>query len=177
MTESRQDVRQHRSRDLLDQIAGATDKDLDVLLRSANKEFTPPLRMKVTGLDRVVTIENLSVQNPETGVNRIIPPVSNLLPLFWNTGTVTAPTTNNSNATTDTGPSTVLVNITDGEYQRLGISLNGLGQIQLTVGEESTGGDASTATAPVVPNNTFGIGHVLLSNTGGTINVITSSEV
>ena len=174
MTEGKLDVRQSRTRDLLDQIATSVDVNGDNLLRSINKELTPPFAMQVTGT-HAIQVGAISVQNPETLENRIAPPISGEIPFGWTVGNITIPASNNNNITNDTGGPAVLLNITTGHYVRMGISINKLGQIVVTLGDSNL--TLASATAPKIPANTVALGFAVLQNVGGTIQDVTSASL
>ncbi len=168
------DIRQAISRDLLDQITGVSNSQIDTALLAINKELTPPLRMVASSSpDQTVTIENIFVQNPSTLRNYVIPPISNTLPNFTS-GTVTLPTVSGGTVTVTPG-NDVTLTLSVGNFIKMGISLDANGQLVVQFGTE--GASISAATVPPVPNNTFAIGYVVVENIGGTIQTIDNQDI
>lgn len=170
------DARQIISRDTLTQIANnAANKELDDLFRSIDSELANPLRMLPTATpNRTVNIQNILVTNPEHGRRRTIPPISNLIPTFVS-GTVTLPAASGGNITNNTGGPAVVLTLATSEFLKVGLNLNALGQIQITLG--LAGATEALATAPAVPTNTFAIGYIVAENIGGTIQNVTNARI
>jgi hypothetical protein len=171
------DIRQSELREdsaLTKQITdGSTLKVSDVLI-SVDKELQPPLRMRITGTHEI-TVDSIVVPNPQTNMSKTIPPISNVIPLSFSGATVSIPATNNNNITQSTSGDVLLLNITDTHYLRVGISLNSLGQIVLTAGQSNA--SLASASAPIIPGNTYGIGHIIVQNISGNIQALTGSNI
>lgn len=162
------DIRQSELREEAPTCKQTTDGStigVNDLLVSIDNELQPPLRMRVTAT-HVVTVDSIYLTNPETGRQRTIPPVSNLIPLSFSSGTITIPAANNNNIVPSAGDQ-VLLNIPDGHYARVGVHLNPLGNFVLTIGDSNA--SLASATAPAVPNNVHAVGHIVVQNVSGTI--------
>lgn len=156
------DARQTISRDTLTRITGAANSQADDIFRALDSEITPPLALTATGANRVVTIGNITVTNPDTSLNRTIPPISNLIPSFT-TATVTLSATGAGTATA-TGGSTVNLGMTASQFLRIGISLTATGVITLTSGTAAA--SLAAATIPPTVSGLFAIGHVVVRTDG-----------
>lgn len=174
MVESRLDARQSRSRDLLDQLANLSDTDLDALVRGINAELTKPFRLTLSS-PYVINVGALSIQNPNTERNNTVPPIVNALPFSWTDGNITVPSVNNNNITNDTGGPTILLNLGAGEFVRMGVSVNGLGQIIITLGDPNT--TLNLATVPPITPGTFSVGYVVLQENAGNIEAIENEDI
>lgn len=172
---TRPSTTQIKEKDALSQITGTgTDTLLKDILASVNSEVTPPLAMSETATpDLVLNIGSISVTNPETGKITTIPPIGGLLPSFAS-GTVTFPASSGGNATPSAG-NALQINITSGNFLKVGIYLQSNGDLLLLAGIE--GASASAASAPATISGTFAIGYVTLENVGGTIQNITNARI
>jgi hypothetical protein len=150
----------------------ADGKELDDILESIDDELTMPLRMLQNfPADRILNIENIIVENSETGRKRTIPPIANLLPAFTS-GTVEFPATSGGTIVVTPGTDATLT-LTDNYYIKVGINLDATGDLNLTFGQEAT--TITNATNPPTVPNTFAIGYVIIWNNGGSIyNVVNS---
>jgi hypothetical protein len=149
------DARQTVSRDVLDQLASAAGVELDNLLRSLNSNDTPPLKMSVTGTDRVVSVGSIFVTNPETSKNRTIPTISNTLPSFTS-GTITAAATGAGNLVySPSTASPTAIGMVGSQFRKFSINLDAAGNLTIIGG--TAGASLAAATAPPSMNNTFGI--------------------
>lgn len=169
------DIRQSISRDVLDQLALVANKEVDDLLRSINEELTAPLQLRASSpADRVTNIDSMFVTNPETLRNRTIPPISNTLPNFTG-GTVTLPAASGGNITNSTSGPAVVLTLPVGQFAKVGIHLDAVGNLQIIVG--TPGASIAAAAAPAIPSNTYPIGYVIAENVGGTIQNVTNARV
>lgn len=166
------DARQVIDRDLLNRITGASGSQTDTIVAALNSEITPPLAFSVTGVNRVVTIGNISVTNPSTNLNRSVPPIANLIPAFTS-GTITLDPTGAGTATPSVGVALALGMIAS-RFMRVGINIDSLGLLTLTKGIQAT--TLAAASTPEVPSGLFGIGHIVVRTDGSNnvANVLTS---
>lgn len=174
------DARQSISRDLLDQLALVANKEVDDLLRSINKELTPPFQMhQDTGSNRVLKIENYTVTNPETLRKKSIPPISNTLP----TGgtfpiSLTFPASSGGtvliSGTAFSGAAPTLT-VSVGNFIKVGINYDANGNITLTFGTENV--TEAAATAPPTVDGMYAIGFVTLQNSAGTIQNVQNTYI
>lgn len=174
------DGRQSVSRDVLDQLAAAAGIEYDNLMRSINKELTPPLQMhQDTGSNRVLKIEDYTVTNPETLRKHSIPPINNVLP----TGitfpiSLTFPASSGGSvaisgtAFSGTAP-TLTVSVS--QFIKVGVNFDANGNITLTFGTE--GASVAAATAPPTVDGMYAIGFAVLQNVAGTISNVTNTNV
>ena len=170
------DIRQLRSRDELDQIAGTVDQQLDALMRSVNDELVMPLRMLSSSTpDLTFTIDPITVTNPITGRTRTIPTILNTLPIFTG-GTVTLPASVGGTVTVSPGANPTLSGLTASNFIKMGISLDATGQLIIQFGIE--GATVAAATTPPQVDGTFGIGYVVVeADGGGNVQVINNSDI
>jgi hypothetical protein len=152
------DARQVVSRDLLDQIANATETELDNILRSLNSNDTPPLKFSVTGNNRILSIGSIFVTNPETSKNRTIPTITNLIPNFTS-GTVTAPSIGVGSITVSAG-SPLAISMSASKFLKVGINVDVTSNIILTAGVAAS--SLAAATAPAAVAGTFSPGYIVL---------------
>lgn len=176
------DIRQTILKDVVNQLAdNQANVEVDDLLRSVDNEVTPPLRMKIVSpATHVVTIDPLVVVNPETNRNRTIPPIAGVaLPLSFASATVTLPSGGGSgtgNVTESTVANTVALSMSANQFQRIGLFMNQVGQIQLTVGIAA--GTAAAATIPTNINGAFAIGHILAATDGSNeVNAVVNTSL
>ena len=163
----------HRGTEL-PRITGATDSEGDNIIDAIDSELTPPLELKETGTpDLVLNIGNIVVSNPETSLTRTIPPIVGLLPTFAS-GTVTFPAASGGNAVPSSG-NNIVITVASGNFLKVGIYLEGDGDIFLLAGTE--GASETAATQPAAVDDTFFIGYVVLENVGGTIQNITNARI
>lgn len=156
---------------------GATNTvpvELDNVLNALNSEVTPLLELKPSATPNlVVSVGALSATNPETGAKRVIPPISNLLPVFTG-GTITFPSASGGSATPSAGTA-IVITISVGNFLKVGISLTAAGNLVLQSGAQ--GATEALATAPALVPNSFAIGYVVLQNVAGTIQPITAARI
>lgn len=166
------DIRQMRSRDTLDRITGVADSKLDLIVRDLNSEITPPLPFSVTGANRVVTIGNITRTNPTTGLNRTIPPISNLLPSFTS-ATVTMSATGAGTATPSVG-SAINLGMTASQFLKIAVNIDATGSITLTSG--TAGASLAAATTPASISGLFAVGFFVVRTDGSNnvANVLTT---
>lgn len=168
------DARQTVSYDTLDQIVNATGAELDNILRAVNAELTVPLRMSASSpADQILNISSISVANPETSRNRIIPTISGSLPAFTS-GTVTIPTTSGGTVTVTPGTNSTLT-LSVGNFIKIGIALDSAGNMTVNFGTE--GASIAAATAPTPQANKFNIGYLVCENVGGTIQTVENEDI
>ena len=97
------DSRQWIQKAELSRVTGSTNSEGDNILEAIDGELTPPLELKAsTTPDLIVNIGAISTTNPETGLTKTIPPISNLLPVFAG-GTVTFPAASGGSITLSAG--------------------------------------------------------------------------
>lgn len=170
------------SKDVLSRLYKAADYfatdddnvDLKTLLQSIDLNFRPPLEMTAnTPADLVLNIGAINVVNTVTDRNRVIPPISNLLPVFTS-GTVTFPASSGGNATPSVG-NAIVITVSSGNFIKVGINLDANGDIVLQTGTE--GASEAAASVPPTIANTFALGYVTLQNVGGTIQNITETAI
>lgn len=166
-------------RGVLDQITtqGSTETGLEKLLESINKGVTPPLRMRAANpVSRQVFIDSITVTNPEHGRKSTIPPISGTLPTFAG-GSITLPASSGGSITASglTLAAAYTLTVTSGNFIKILISLNSLGQIILTFGTE--GASESAASLPATVSGTFAVGYVVAQNSGGTIQNVAETNV
>ena len=159
---SKLDTRQIISQDVLDQLSTTTGIELDNLLRSLNSNDSSPLKLSVTGANRVVNIGSIFVVNPETGISRTIPTIANVIPNFLG-GTITAPATGAGTITVSPGTNFIIA-MAASQFLKIGINIDSIGNISLTAG--TAGASLAAATAPPVVAGTFGVGYVVLRTNG-----------
>ena len=148
--------------------------DLDRLLQTINEELTPPFPMSESSpADLVLNIGAISKTNTETDITHITPPISGLLPNFTG-ATVTFPSTSGGNAVPSAGDS-LAINITAGNFLKVGISVDATGDIVLQTGVE--GATEAAATAPPLASGTHAVGYVVLQNIAGTIQNIENTRI
>jgi hypothetical protein len=152
----------------------STDNDninLSELLQAINAEVTPPMSMHESDpVDMVLNIRGSVVENPETGKNKVYPPVRGLIPEFASR-TVTFPTTSGNNAVPSQG-SNFLITIPSGQFLKVGISILNNGDVSLNSGTPAATIDL--ATPPPLQRSAIPLGYVVLENVGGTIQEITN---
>ena len=157
------DARQTISRDTLNQIVNAADKELDDILRAVDSELTSPLALTENSpADLIVNIGALSITNSETGRTRSIPPISNLIPTFAS-GTVTLDATGAGNATPSSGVA-VALGMSASQFLKLGISIDPNGDIVLQGG--TAGASVAAATNPPLVPNTHSVGYIVVETDG-----------
>ena len=157
------DARQTISRDALAQLATSAGTELDNLLRSINAELTPPLVLSENApADLIVNIGAISVTNPETGRQKSITPISNIIPTFAG-GTVTLDATGAGNATPSSG-SAIALGMSASQFLKIGISLDANGDIVLQPG--TAGASEALATNPPIVSNTHAIGYIVVETDG-----------
>lgn len=167
------DLRQLESRDVLAQITGQANVQADTLVATIDSELTPPLVLRATGADRVVSVGGLSVQNPLTLARRTTPPIANQLPVFTS-GTVTFPASSGGNAVPSVG-SSIVITVGSGQYLKVGINLDYQGNLVLRSGV--AGASEALATVPPPLSGAANAGMVVLHNVAGTIQNITQSAI
>lgn len=155
------DFRQVVSRDTLSQIANGADAEGDNLIRSLDNETTPPLRILASDpVSYTISVESISITNPETGRKRIPRPISGTLPNFIG-GTITFPAASGGSITNSTGTPPVVLSMNPSSNRKIGINLNASGQLVPVVGAAGVGITPSTD-CPTVPQGCIAIGYVLL---------------
>ena len=177
----RLDSRQSRQRSVLDQLSNSTDLRLDVILNLINDELTMPLRMSADATPSLkLNIGAIEVQTIDgsngTGRKRTIQPISNLLPSFT-AGFMTFPASSGGTITASgfSLQSAYTLTVTSGNYIKVMIALNSLGQVVLSFGTE--GASEAAATVPVALSGTLALGYVVLQNVGGVVQSVTDSNI
>ena len=163
MSNSKFDTRQVTSKESLDQLSSGLIQ-LDELLGSINSNDTPPLKLSVTGLNKVISIGGIVVQNPETSQLRTIPPISNTLPVFTS-GTITVGATGVGNIVfTPAVSSPISIGMAANQYRKFGVYLDDSGNLSLTAG--LAGVSLAAAGTPSSINGAFGIGYFVVRTDG-----------
>lgn len=184
----RLDSRQSRQRSVLDQLSNSTDLRLDVLMNLINDELTMPLRMSADATpSRNLNIGAIEVQTLDgsngTGRKRTIQPIGNLLPSFT-AGYMTFPAATDGSITASgfsfQTPYTLRdgnnASIANGNYVKVMIALNSLGQVVLSFGVQ--GNSESLATLPSALSGTLALGYVVLQNhISGVIQNVTDANI
>lgn len=174
MSSTKFDSRQVISRDTLNRIALATDTELDDLLRSLNAEVTPPLNMSASATpDLILNIGNISVQNPLTLRNRVVPHIGGLIPSFAS-GTVEFPSTSGGTITVTPGLNGILT-VPSNEYIKVTVYLDANGDLGVLPGAPNA--VEASATILPAPSGTFAIGYVTLFNNAGTIDNVVDTNI
>ena len=161
------DSRQTVSRDQLEQLVNTPsglNKELDDILRSIDGELTVPFVMRETDptADLVLNIGGIELTNTDTGRNRTIPPISNVLPTFTS-GTVTAGATGADNLVPSAG-SLISISMSASQFKKFGVSIDPNGDIVLQGG--TAGASVALATNPPLVPNTHSVGYFIIETDG-----------
>lgn len=166
------------SRVTLTEIANnTTGTALDKLLLAIDKETSDPFRMILTA-SRVVTVQNSTLVNPETSRNRMAFPIASANAGYYNftSATVTIPTSNNNPVVlSPSGGTAVTINITASNFIRVGVAIDASGVLQTAVGTQAS--SAAAATLPSYTSGQYPIGHILVQNVAGTLQVLTNASI
>lgn len=174
------DTRQSKQRGLLDQIADPAEfisndgNNLDGLMESVNSELTPLVRL-VSNDSLVVDVEASDIENPKSNFRRALPPV-NGTQITFSSGTLTFPATSGGNIVASPGGNTVLT-CPSGQFAAVMVSLDDNGDLITTVGSAQATEQDAVDNLPAIPTGQLGIGFVVVSNVGGTIQNITQSDI
>ena len=176
MTENRLDSRQSRQRELLDQMTSVTDSPVNNLLRGTNKEITPSLRMRVVSAT-TLDIDTHLVTNPETHRSHTIAPPNGSFIAPTYPVTVIIPGSNGGSITNSTGSSPVVLSISGTNYRLVGLAINNVGSLSVTLGAEMAS-LVSPLSYPIFPNGYFAIGMFgVQGNGGGGFNALLDDNV
>jgi len=117
MANTKFDARQTISRDLLPQLASATGKELDDLLRAIDTDISVPLRLDASNpADLIVTLGTGStVINPINNRKKIAPHIGGVLPNYAAAETITFPAASGGTITFSQGNNAVLT-VPSNEY-------------------------------------------------------------
>jgi hypothetical protein len=176
MTQQNFDARQVSSEDTLTQLAAAASNvQLDNLLRSADKETTMPLRMRVTASD-TVSIDSHIVQNPEQSRNRTIAPIQGSFTPPTFPITINIPASNGGNITWSTDPGFTALNIPNNlDYALVGVSIQSNGFLNITVG--APGPVIANLAYPSFPSGRFAIGMFVVQRNGAGFSALMSAGI
>jgi hypothetical protein len=171
-------IRQHESREDIKQISNTTPTVMTDVIKSIDKELQPPFRMRQdTGSNRVLYVDDYIVTNTSTNKSHVVTPIDGLLPTISFPFTITFPSapagTITSSITINTGAT--LPSWTSTHYLKVGIAVNGTGQLLFTYGTAAA--TISAATPPALSDFTANIGYIVLQNNAGTISNITNSVI
>jgi hypothetical protein len=168
-------VRQIVDRNVLQQIfPNVGSQTLDTILQSINSDLTPPLSVDASSSPNLTVIINSSVvNNTESGRQKSIPFINNLLPVFT-TGTVTFPSSNGGNIVASTGATLALV-CPSNQYVKVLISLNSSGNLEIYQGTANA--TQASALVPVPPTTEFPICYISVFNNAGTIQNIQQNAI
>lgn len=169
------DSRQTEYRGILQQLfpymSGPT---LDILLASINADLTSPLRVDATSSPSlVVDIGPAIVSNPESGRNKSISYIGNVVPVFTS-GTVTFPSTDGGTITASTGQTQTLT-LPSNNYAQALLAIDGSGDLIVTMGGASPTLGGAVLPAPI--GNTLPFSYVTLFNNAGVIDNIIQSMI
>lgn len=168
------DSRQWIQRSTLERITNATDSEGDNILAAIDSEITPLLEMRASEpIDLTVNIGNIELQNSESGLKRVLAPISDSIPSF-SSGTVTFPSASGSSTTVSAGTD-ITITISNDSFLKVGIHVDSNGDISLNTGTE--GASESAATLPPALAGTKMIGYVTLETVGSTIQNIENSRI
>ena len=180
------DPRQIADRNFQDQIGNRTHHEgtddgkaadrsqLNNLLDSINAELTPPFRLDASNpVDLTVNIGSGNIFNSENNRNKSNPYIGELYPLFTG-GTTVFPSTSGGTITNTPGNNTTL-NVTNNNYIKVLIYIDGLGDINTVAGTEDPVEDDATLPTPLP--NTIPVGYVTLFNNAGTIDNVEQSKI
>lgn len=166
--------RQSKNNATLTRVTAAANSELDDILSSLDSLVTPPLVMSPNSpANQRVNIGSVTVTNPVIGAKTTVSPLNGSIPAFTS-GYVDFPTTSGSNAVPSAG-SNLVINVSSGNFIKVGIAIDTVGNINLTAGTQ--GGSIVAAGTPSVPANTIPVGFVVLQNIGGTIQTITGGSI
>lgn len=167
-------TRQITNLPLLGRLTQAASSELDTVMTSVDSEVTPLVQLTTSSTPSLVlTLGGDAITNAATSLSRIISPISTLIPSFAG-GTVTFPSSPGGNAVPSAG-SSIVINITTGNFLKVGIHLDNSANIVLNTGTQA--GSSSGATAPGYMLGTHAIGYVVLQNIGGVIQNLTNGVI
>lgn len=168
------DIRQSETRILQDQLNSAAKVGMDSTLASINSELTVPGRLIAASTPSlVVTVGSGSISNPNTLKNRILSPISNAFVSFSG-GSVTFPSGAGGGTITNSNGSNATISIGANQYCAVLVSVNGSGQIALSVG--SAAGSLGAVVVPAPSSSTLSLGYIVVqSNASSVIQNITNS--
>lgn len=169
------DARLLVARDLLSQLfPTASGQQLDLLLRSIDKDLQVPLRADASiSPNLIVTIGSAEVNNTVSGRQRSIPHIVSAIPIFTG-GTVTFPAANGGNITPSAGSPVNLI-CPIGNFVKVLISLDSTGNLVISQGAAS--GTEAGALVPPPVSNTLAICFVSIFNNSGTIQPIAQNKI
>jgi hypothetical protein len=178
---TRLDNRQSRQRSVLDQISDSTDLKLDNILSLMNDELTMPLRLRANSTPNLVlNVGAISVTTSDSGEGhqrtKTIQPIQGLIPTFTG-GTLTFPASSGG-AVTGSGitlSAAFNLTISSGNWRKILLSINSVGEITLLAGTE--GASEVSATLPEADFGTLSIGYLSMQNIGGVIQNITNARI
>jgi hypothetical protein len=162
------------SREALDRIYNTSNTELDEILRSVNYELKPVLELSQTSSPSlVVNVGSITVTNTENNRKKTVHPLNNTIPAFVS-GAITFPASGTGNITPSSG-NNLAIALSVSNYLKIGVHVNSSGSIVLTQGNEA--GTISGATAPLVADNTYSVGFIVIYNNAGTLQNITNSDI
>lgn len=168
------DSRQVVSRDTLDQLSLAAGQQVDNLLISLNKELIAPLRMTVTGANRVLSIGAIAPLNTQTNRTRVSAPINGAIPSFTS-GAITFPSASNNPITINPGSNTTLPTMAAGNFIKALVQVNGAGNLSLKFG--TPGASLVAATLPEYDSEVSVVGYVVVRDVAGAIQNILVTDL
>ena len=180
MTTSKLDARQHDTHNPLDQLTTTSNAIGDALLRSTDRECTPPLVLQAVGTtgSMVVAIGAVSVSNPvaDGGSDRkhAQPHILNSLPAGFTGGTVTFPSAGTGSIVFSAGDP-LPISVSTNRYLPIVVFLRGDGTIGATGGIEGTG--ATGTTMPMIARWVIPVGHIMLHRGATGLDPVTNSAI
>jgi hypothetical protein len=167
------DIRQSIYRYALNQLFSGTGKAVDKILESINSDLSPHFRIMANGTS-TVTVESVSLQNPQTSVNRAIAPVGGYIDPAFVSGTVVFPVVSGGNIVVTPGVNVPLTLPTNTVCKVL-LYVDASGSLAVKPGRSAA--TVAAAVTPSLPNNTYSIGYVVVRNISTVIQVIPASDV
>lgn len=168
-------------RELLDQIGNPTSFTADgynllnKLLESINSDLKLPFRLTANSpATRVLNVGSNALTNAESSKRVSSQPINASLPTFTS-GTVTIPATSGSAITVSPGSSSPTLTLSSGNYIKMLVEITSVGDINVILGTQ--GASEAAATFPSPTSGNFQAGYVVIHNTGGSIDVITTPTI
>lgn len=178
---TRQESRQIKNRNLLNQLSQDSHIRLDDLLVLINDEITLPFRLRQNnpvGLDLYIDSSIVSTTSSASGHGRkrVIRPIDGGIPAFT-PGSITFPSSGGSGGNITATSLTLFQSYTlpilaANEWVKVGISVDSNGAIKLNFG--TIGISENAASTPEIPVNAYPIGYVSI-NTDGSNQVVNIS--
>ena len=169
------DSRQTAYRGTLSQLAPyLSNVDLHLLLKSINAGLTPSFSLTASNpTSLVVNVGAGNISNSLSNRTDVSGFVNGAIPELYS-GTVTFPSVNGANITTSTG-SSVILNLSNGYYCKVLISIDSSSNLQVQVGAQAS--SAGSSIVPPPSENYLPIGYVIIYNNAGIIQNIPQSSI